>query len=135
MCVHLHRHTVQSLKNILHHLLYLTILLLRNHFFCLVSADVCILHVRLCVCLCCITVYSIHTFSSVHSHTIPHTHTHAGVSLSLCAYMCLSVPIHILYEHMPLCHREKGGVSIFPSPFFGDNDGHFFFSVTDDRQN
>lgn len=86
------------------------------------------------VYVCVALQYSVHSFLSVldvHSHTV--AHTQAGVSLPLCAYVC--VHIHILYVHMPLCHREKGGVSIFPSPFFGDNDGHFFFSVTDDRQN
>lgn len=31
------------------------------------------------------------------------------VGLGLCVLTCLSVHIHILYEHMPLCHRGKGG--------------------------
>ena len=88
--------------------------------------------------MCCISVCRIHSFLSapdVHGPTVPHTR--AGVSsLPFCAHMCLQcVHIHVLYVRMPLCHGETGGVSIFPSPFFGDNDGHFFFSVTDDRQN
>lgn len=38
-------------------------------------------------------------------------HTCMQVGLSLCVLMC--VHIHILYVHMALCHREKGGV--YPS--------------------
>lgn len=71
----------------------------------------------------------------MHSHTVKHTYRHVQVCAPLCA---CTMHIHRPYVHMPLCHRVKGGqggVSIFPGPFFGDNDGHFFFSVTDDRQN
>lgn len=57
--------------------------------------------------------------------------THTGVTslfydLYECTFTC---------SHMPPCQTEAVGVSSSPGPFFGDNDGHFFFSVTDDRQN
>lgn len=92
-------------------------------------------YVCVCTYLWRITAHYIHTvlFYLCLMCTAIQYHTCMQVGLCLCVLMC--VHIHILYVHMPLCHREKGGVSIFPSPFFGDNDGHFFFSVTDDRQN
>ncbi len=100
-----------------------------------------ILHVHvLCVYVCVALQYTVYvlfflSIPDVHSHTVI-PHNCMQVLLCLCMLIhVFSVHVHILYVHMPLCHREKGGVSIFPSPFFGDNDGHFFFSVTDDRQN
>lgn len=59
------------------------------------------------------------------------THTHTGVTLQFYdLYECT-----FTFSHMPPCQMEAVGVSSSPGPFFGDNDGHFFFSVTDDRQN
>lgn len=61
-------------------------------------------------------------------------------SFSVTHTVCV-LPFYALYKckfkcsHTPPCQREEVGVSISRGPFFGDNDGHFFFSVTDDRQN
>lgn len=72
-------------------------------------------------------------------YSLSHTETHAGV-LGFSGLKCVlfaSALSHIASAHASLPQRERwgGGGSIFSSPFFGDNDDHFFFSVTDDRQN
>lgn len=123
----------------LYQFIWLTTLLLRYCFVCLFifRSDVSLAcYVCVCTYLQRITALCIHTMLllsvlDVHSHTIPHVH--AGGPLSLCAHVCTHS--HTICAHGSLSQRKGGGVSIFPSPFFGDNDGHFFFSVTDDRQN
>lgn len=89
------------------------------------------------VCVQCVAlqyiVYTLFFICALCAQSYNSTHACRCVS----AFICFNVSrvCAFTYLHMPLCQREKVGVSIFPSPFFGDNDGHFFFSVTDDRQN
>lgn len=70
------------------------------------------------------------------------TCTHLCRCVSFCGFRCVlysltcaQAPFLIVLVHMPRCHRQRGVVSIFLGPFLGDNDDHFFCSVTDDRQN
>lgn len=71
----------------------------------------------------------------VDTYKLTHTHTYTPVRLWFNMLKCLFSARTFPDACVPCCHGEKVGVSIFASPFFGDNDGHFFFSVTDDRQN
>lgn len=104
-------------------------------------------HMILCALPCfCIALHCIYFFKTLpmlsnNRHTDKkhalhiHTHTHKQVRLCFNMLKCLFSARTFPDVHAPPCHEEKVGVSIFASPFFGDNDGHFFFSVTDDRQN
>lgn len=106
--------------------------------FFLLRCFACILHVHVFVCMSVVHYSILNTYFFICAWCAqPYSHTHACrcVSSFVCLY-CMCMSVYIYTYCMCTCHfSEKGGVSIFPSPFFGDNDDHFFFSVTDVRQN